>query len=467
MQTLASNLTRESGSSYDNETLKKNIRRIILDLRQMKSFCAEPRIIRSAEGIYLTDIDGKRYIDGVSGIYVVNIGHGNARVIEAIRKQQERVSFVAPLHAVSDTAVEYAARLGEVTPEGLQTIKLLSGGSEATETALKFTRQYHRQMGQPSKYKFISLYKGYHGGTMGSISATGLGGPRKNVFGPFLEGFVRIPPPDGFRAPPELKSPAYELFCAKMLETTILGEGADSVAGFIIEPISNTGGIVVPPPDYFKLIREICTRHNVLLIFDEVITGFGRTGEWFASQTFDCAPDLLCMGKGMGSGYAPLAGVAFRDDLYFDGFWGEDHENVHFAHGHTFGANPISAAAGLAALQVIEENDLIANGRVIGDYLRRRVAEEVGKLGILGEVRGKGCLMAVEFVRDPKTLESFPVERHFGKKVERRLLEKGLILRCDPNWIALAPPLITTLEQAAGIVDIFIEAVREELENSS
>jgi len=443
--------------------LKQNTRHLVLDLRQMKSFCEKPLVIKNAKGIYLNDIDGKRYIDGISGIYVVGIGHGNEYVIEAIRRQQEKVSFVAPLHAVSEITVLYAARLAELTPKGLGTLKFLSGGSEATESALKFARQYHRQSGNASKYKFIGLYKGYHGATMGAMSASGLGGPRKSVFGPFLEGFLHISPPACFRCPYGLKHPSCQLLCAQMLENTIVSEGAESVAGFFIEPISNTGGIVVPPPEYLPRIREICTKYNVLLIFDEIITGFGRTGNWFAAQTFDTAPDLLCMGKGMGSGYSPLAGVAIRDELHYAAFWGEDKANIQFAHGHTFGGNPISAAAGLAVLEVIEKDNLIGNGQKIGDHLRKRLEKEIAALGILGQVRGKGCLSCVEFVEDTKTMRSFSAERSFGKQVERRLLNKGLILRCDPNWIAFAPPFIATIEQADEMVDIFVQCVREEI----
>ena len=445
--------------------LKQNTRHLVLDLRQMKSFCEKPLIIRDANGIYLNDIDGKRYIDGISGIYVVNIGHGNEYVIESIRKQQERVSFVAPLHAVSEETVRYAKRLAQVTPDGLNTIKLLSGGSEATESALKFSRQYHRQTGNASKYKFIGLYKGYHGATMGAMSASGIGGPRKSVFGPFLTGCVHIAPPACFRCPYGLKHPSCQLLCAQMLENTIISEGPESVAAFFIEPISNTGGIMVPPQAYFPRIREICSKYNVLLVFDEIITGFGRTGNWFAAQTFDTAPDLLCMGKGMSSGYAPLAGIAIRDELYYSAFWGEDKANIQFAHGHTFGGNPISAAAGLAALEVIEKDNLIANGQKIGDHMRKRLEKEIAALGILGQVRGRGCLSCVEFVEDTNSMRSFSAERSFGKQVERRLLDKGLILRCDPNWIAFAPPLITQIDQADEIVDIFVQCVREEIQN--
>ena len=447
--------------------LKKDVRHLVLDLRQMKSFCRKPLIIDSANGIYVTDVDGKRYIDGVSGIYVVNIGHGNEYVLEAIRRQQRRVSFVAPLHAVSDMAVEYAKRLTEITPAGLDTVKLVSGGSEATETAIKFARQYHRQSGNPAKYKVIANHGGYHGATLGALAASGLGGPRKSVFGPFMTGFVHIPPAACLHCPYRLEYPSCDVHCAHMLEYTIREEGPESVAAYILEPISNTGGIRLPPPEYFGIIRGICTKYNVLLIYDEIITGMGRIGDWFAAEAYQVAPDLLCIGKGLASGYAPLAATVIRDELYYSAFWGEDSENVSFAHGYTFGANPVSAAAGLAVIEVIEKDDLIAQGRKVGEHIRHRLSKEVAELGILADVRGKGALSCVEFVEDMANMRPFPLERQFGKCVEKRLLDAGLILRCDPHWISFAPPFITTIQQADEMLDIFLRCVADEIEDES
>lgn len=453
-----------TGMRFDNDELKQNIRRIILDLRQMKSFCEKPLIVSEAKGIYLTDIDGKRYIDGISGIYTANVGHGNGYVIDAMKRQMDRVSFVAPLHAVADITIQYAVKLGSVTPTGLNTFKLLSGGSEATETAVKFVRQYFRQNGQPARYKIISVYKGFHGATMGAMSASGLAGPRKGVFGPFIEGYVKVHPPTCFRCPYRLSHPSCGILCAKMLETTVISEGAESVAAFMIEPIGNTGGIVTPPPEYLPIVRDICTRHGVMLIFDEVITGMGRTGEWFASQTFGVTPDLLCGGKGLSGGYSPLSAVAIRDDLYFSTFWGEDGQGIQFATGHTFGGNPVSMAAGLAVIEYIEEHGLIVNGRNVGEFIRKTLAREVAKLGVLGEIRGRGCLSCVEFVEDMASGRPFPPERRFGKALEKRLVEAGLILRCDPDWVAFAPPLTTTTEQADEMTGLFIKCLAAELE---
>ena len=221
---------------------------------------------------------------------------------------------------------------------------------------------------------------------------------------------------------------------------------------------------MVPPPDYLPTIRDICTRYNVLLIFDEIITGMGRTGDWFAAHTFGTTPDILCAGKGLSSGYAPLSVMAVRDELYFSTFWGEEEENIHFATGHTYGGNPISAAAGLAVIEVVEQDNLIDRGKQIGAHLRQRLAQEVAELGVLGEIRGKGCMACVEFVEDMDTQRPFAEARRFGKRVEKRLVADGLLLRCDPNWISFAPPLITTTEQADEMMDIFLKCVRDELD---
>ena len=445
----------------DIEQLKTDVQHLMLDLQQMKAFCAKPLIIQDGEGIHVTDIDGKRYFDAVSGIYVAGLGHRHPRMIQAIQQQHERIAFVAPLHGVSDTTIRYGKKLAEVTPEGMNTIKLLSGGSEVTESALKFARQYHRQTGNPQKYKVIGNYTSYHGATLGAMSMTGLGGPRKDIYGPFLEGFIHLPPPKSFQLPGG--SDWTDLQTADLLEYVIEQEGPDSVAACIMEPISNTGGIIVPSVHYFERVREICTKYNVLLIYDEIINGMGRTGNWFAAQTFGVAPDILCIGKGLSSGYAPLSAMIVRDDLYREAFWGELEENIQFFHGHTYGGNPISAAAGIAVIDTIRENDLMTQGSQVGEHIRDQLRKNVADLGILGDVRGAGALSCVEFVQNMGTMQPFPDERRFGKRIERRLLDAGVITRCDPHWIAFAPPLIATIEQADQIIEIFIQCLRDEL----
>ena len=451
-------LNRASLSELKDPQILKHV---VLDLRQMSEFVQDPLIMARADGVRYYDIEGNCYLDGLSGIFVVTVGHNNRRVIEAIKAQVDQLCFAPPLHGTNVPAVQLAKKIAEITPGDLNTVKLLSGGSEATEAGMKMARQYHKQAGTPTKYKVISCYRGYHGATMGALSATGTI-RRKWMFEPTLTGFVKVWPPTCYRCPLHLSYPDCGIRCATIVEDTIQMEGPQTVAALIIEPIGNTGGIVTPPPEYLPMIREICDRHGVLLIFDEIITGFGRTGNMFAAQTFGVLPDILCMGKGMSSGYAPLAGIAFRDHVA-NAFWGPPEEEVEFSHGHTYGGNPVASAAGLACIAEIEERDLPSRARELGTYLRSRIKEEIGELGIVGEIRGKGLLVGIEFVKDTATKEPFPSEMKFGLQVGRTALKKGLILRYDPHWIAFAPPLIVTEGELDEMVAIFGESIREVL----
>jgi len=437
------------------------LRHMVLDFRQMRSFVTDPLVMARAEGIYYWDVYGKRYLDGISGIFVVNVGHGNRRVLNALHEQLERICFAPPLHGTNVPAVELANLLADITPGDLNTIKLLSGGSEATEAAMKLTRQYHRQTGNPGKYKILSLYKGYHGATFGALSATGTA-KRKIPFEPTLPGFIKAMPPSCHACPFGLRYPTCGITCVDQIDRIIELEGPETVAAVIMEPISNTGGITTPPPEYLPRLREICDRHGVLLIFDEVITGFGRTGQMFAAQTFEVLPDILCMGKGMGSGYGPLAGLAMRDHVA-QAFWGEDGANIEFSHGHTFGGNPLSSAAGVAAIREVLDRDLLANARRIGDHLRARL-DELSSLNVITDIRGKGLLIGFGLARDVAKGVPWAAEVRFGQQVARRAMEKGLILRADPDWIALAPPLTITEEEADLLFDLLAESLREEVE---
>jgi len=435
------------------------LRHMVLDFRQMKNFLAEPLVMARAEGVWYWDVRGRRYLDGISGIFTVNVGHANPRVTAALHRQIDQICFAPPLHATNVPAVELANLVASITPGDLNTVKLLSGGSEATEAAIKLARQYHRQTGNPLKYKIVSLYKGYHGATLGALSATGTA-RRKAIFEPALTGFLHVMPPAYHRCTGESGCPDCAMTSVEQFDRVIDMEGPETVAAVIIEPISNTGGITTPAPDYLPRLREICDRHNVLLIFDEIITGFGRTGQMFAAQTFGVLPDLICMGKGMGSGYGPLAALAFRDHVAA-AFWGEE-ESIAFSHGHTFGGNPLSSAAGVAAISEIIERDLCANARYIGAHLRTR-SEELKPLNVITDVRGKGLLIGLGLARDARAGVPFAPDVRFGQRVAARALTKGLILRADPDWIALAPPLVTTREEADLLFDLLAESLREEL----
>ena len=442
-------------------TSPETLRHMVLDLRQMQTFIEDPLVIEKSDGVWYEDVHGRRILDGLSGIFVVTVGHNNRRVIEAMKKQLDTMAFAPPLHATNPRAIELVEKLTTVTPEDLNIIKLLSGGSEATEAAMKLARQYHKQTGNPNKYKVIARYQGYHGATMGALSATGTG-RRKTMFEPVLPGFMHVHPPLCYHCPYEKSYPDCDVFCARTIEHLIESEGAETIAALILEPIGNTGGVITPPPEYLPKVRDICSRHNILLIFDEIITGFGRTGQMFAAHTFETTPDIMCMGKGMSSGYIPLAGIAFRESIG-EAFFGRDEDEVEFSHGHTYGGNPVAAAAGLACLSEILERDLCGRARDMGAYLREHL-ETLKGLGIVGEIRGKGLLVGIEF-KDPETGISFDPDVKFGTQVGKKALQKGLLTRFDPHWIAFAPPLIITKEEIDLMMAIFLDSVTEVLKN--
>lgn len=424
------------------------LRRTFLDYRPTAEFLACPLIIERAEGLYLWDRDGRRYLDAIGGIFVAVLGHRHPRVMEAMRRQMERATFVAPLHAISDVTLDFIEKLGSVTPGSLQFVKPFSGGSEAVEAALKFARQYFKQTGRPGKYKVISRYHSYHGGTFGAMAASGTG-PRKAKFEPEAPGFLKVFPPTHYRDQFGSWEEANR-FAARAVEDVIVHEGPETVAAVILEPIGNTGGIITPTEEYFALLRAICDRYEVLLIFDEIITGFAKTGRMFAAETFGVTPDILCVGKGISSGAAPLGAMIARLELA-DAFSAAP--DNYFAHGHTYAGNPLACAAGIAVIDAIVELDLCRRAEELGGMLRRRL-EGLKRLGVVREVRGKGALLGVELVRDTRTMEPFP---ELGRALKRTALERGIILRIDPSWFAVSPPLIATeadIEEIAELIEL-------------
>lgn len=439
---------------------RESIEHLFLDFMQMKEFAANPLIMKKAHGVWYEDVNGKKYLDGLSGVFVVNAGHGNRRIIEAIKRQLEEISFSPPLQSTNVRALELSKLLRSVLPKGLNTIKLFSGGSEATEAAMKLARQYHRQTGNPHKFKVISRYEGYHGATMGALSASGVT-RRRAAFEPLGAGYIHVFPPTCYRCPYGLEYPDCAVLCATIIEKVVKEEDPSTVSAIIVEPIGNTGGIITPPQEYFKILREIADKYKIVLIYDEVITGFGRTGKMFAAQTFGVTPDIICMGKGMSSGYAPVGGIAFNEEIA-DAFYGKPEDNVQFNHGHTFGGNPLSSAAALASVSEIRDRELPKNARAMGSRVLERLQELKG-LGVIGDVRGKGLMIGIEFVKDTKTKKQFADGVNFGQKLGKRALQKGLILRADPHWIAFAPPLVINREETDKMMDIFSESLRETL----
>lgn len=427
-----------------------------IDYNSTAEFLENPLVIERADGLYYWDTDGKRYFDAIGGIFVATLGHRHPKVMQAMRDQMEKVTFAPPLHSVTNVLLDFVERVGAISPGNLTYVKPYSGGSEAVESALKFARQYFKQTGRPNKYKFISRYYGYHGATFGGMAASGTG-PRKSKFAPQPDGFLKVFPPSYYRDQFGTWEEANR-FAAQCFEDVIIHEDPDSVAGIIVEPIGNTGGIITPTGEYFTMLREICDRHDVLLIFDEVITGFAKTGGMFAAQTYGVTPDIICTGKGLSSGATPLGAMIARADMA-EAFSGQATGNLHFAHGHTFAGNPLACAVGLAVIQEIVERDLCAKARRLGEYLREKL-NCLKKYGVVREVRGKGILLGVEFVKNTRTMEPFP---ELGTELKKAALEHGLILRIDPTWFAVAPPLIAEESDIDEMCELIDASVRTAL----
>jgi adenosylmethionine-8-amino-7-oxononanoate aminotransferase len=430
-----------------------------LDYQSNEAFLENPLILSRASGLYYWDTEGKRYFDAIGGIFVAVLGHGHPRVVEALKQQLDRMSLATPMHGPSDVALDFVERIGQVTPGTLNFAKTFSGGSESIEAAMKFARQYHKQVGQPGKYKFISRYQGYHGGTFGAMGASGTG-RRKSPFEPQMAGFVKVYPPTTMRD----RFPSWEecnRFCAQLFEDAIVHEDPETVAAIIVEPIGNTGGIITPTTEYFEILREICDRHNVLLIFDEIITAWGRTGQMFAAQSFGVTPDIICGGKALSSGCMPLGAMIAREDMA-EAFRGSPEDQVNFAHGHTYASNPLGCAVGLAVIDEIVEHNLTARALESGNYLAEKL-EGLKKYGVVREVRGRGLLRGVELVKDPESMEPYP---ELGRALKKTALKNGLIMRIDPSWFALAPALIASkedIDQLVELVDSSLKAALEEV----
>jgi len=446
------------GDIADAQSTHEEFLRQIFVRAQMSDFVRDPLVMARADGVHYWDVQGKQYLDALSGIYVVNVGHNNRRVIEAIKQQMDVMTFSPPMHGTNPLAVRLANVLAEIAPGDLNAVKLQTGGSEATEAAIKMARQYHKLTGKATKYKIISRYQSWHGSTFGSLSASGLKA-RRAVNEPLAGGFVHVFPPTCYRCPFGKSYPSCDITCASLMGDVIDLEGPETVAAVMVEPIGHTGGIIDPPEEYLPKLREVCDRHNVLLIFDEIITGMGRTGQMFAAETFGVLPDILCLGKGLSGGYAPISAVLCRQKIA-DAFWGDPAKNPGFVEGHTFEGNPISCAAGLACLAEIIQRDLCGNARRVGVHLRERLGS-LRRHGIVGDIRGKGLFLGIEWVADPATKR--PFDPPIGLEIGRRTLANGLLTRFDPHWLALGPPLVITEEQADEIVAILDRSVGEVL----
>ncbi|HSB07191.1 MAG TPA: aminotransferase class III-fold pyridoxal phosphate-dependent enzyme [Thermodesulfobacteriota bacterium] len=413
-------------------------------------------MVTHGDGIYLYDQNGKQYIDGSGGAIVVNVGHGQREILQKMTEQMGQIAYVHGTQFTTMAVEEYAEALGEILPSGLGKIYFLSGGSEAVEAAVKLARQFYLESGQSQRWRVVARWHSYHGNTLGALSLTGRIGMRRPYL-PLLIDFPHFPPPYCYRCPFGSTYPRCELECAKALENVIQMEGPETISGVILEPIIGaTVGAVVPPDEYFPLIQGICNRYGILCIDDEIMTGMGRTGKWFAVDHWNAVPDIMILGKGMSGGYFPLSAVTTRNDLV-DRL---KEKTGGFVHGHTFSHHSVACAVGLAVLQFINEHHLVDRSRQRGIYLLKRL-EELKEFTFVGDVRGKGLMTAIEFVKDQKTREPFPRSDRFTEKVIDIALENGLVLYpgtgfvdgMNGDMVMVAPPFVIEESQIDEIMD--------------
>ncbi len=405
------------------------------------------------EGIYLEDADGNRYIDAYSGMGNVILGHGNTTVIDAIKTQLDDLCYVPAFFAYGNApAAELANAIATVAPPDFNHVHFCNMGSEANEVAFKLARLHHHMRGKPEKWKFVSQEGAYHGATYATMAAGGIPHYR-TYFGPGMDGFVFAKTPNTYRS----ESGNVGAECAADLERIIKEEGPETIAGFIIEPVMGVGGHLIPPPDYYPAVREICDRYDILLLADEVVCGFGRTGTMFGLEHWHVTPDIMTLAKGITSGYLPLAATVISDEVWSSVLQaGPDYV---FPHGTTTSAHPVCCAAGLAVLNVLQQDGLIKRSRELGTRLLTGLQQGLASNPIAGDVRGLGLLASVELVNDRKSKERFPVEANVGKQATKRMMDDGVIVRCATDIISLRPPLISTEAEIDRIVAVVVEAI--------
>jgi adenosylmethionine-8-amino-7-oxononanoate aminotransferase len=435
---------------------------------RMSSYADSPvPTIARGEGAYIYDTGGKRYLDGLSGLFVVQVGHGREELAEAAAKQGRELAFFPLWSYAHPKAIELAERLASLAPGDINKVFFTTGGSEAVESAWKVARAYFKLTGRPTKHKVISRAIAYHGTSMGALSITGLPALKAD-FEPLVPSTIRVPNTNMYRAPAGTAGPdgtdaeAFGRWAADRIEEAIEFEGPETVAAVFLEPVQNSGGCFPPPPGYFQRVREICDRHDVLLVSDEVICAFGRLGEYFGANRYDYQPDIITVAKGLTSGYVPLGAMLVSDRLAEPFATGTNW----FAHGVTFGGHPVGSAVALANLDLFVREDLNAhvrrNSPVFRSYLER-----LCDLPIVGEVRGDGYFFGIELVKDKATRETFDEaesEALLRGFLSKALFENGLYCRADDRGdpvVQLAPPLICEEPQFAEIEQILRSVLTE------
>ena len=414
---------------------------------------ASGRVWVNGEGSYLDDADGNRFIDGLSCLWNVNAGHGRGELADAAASQMRELAFGSSYAGASNRpAIELAERLAEICYPQINNFYFTSGGGEATDSNFKLARWYWKTKGQPEKTKVISRMWGYHGVTFAAMCATGISGYWP-MFEPRIPGFSHIPSPDPYRYPVPTDGSSQGIAAANELEKEILAQGPETVAMFIAEPVQGAGGVIVPQDDYFPRIREICDKYHVLLVADEVITGFGRTGKMFALDHYGVQPDLVQFAKAITSGYVPLGGIGMSDEI------AETIKSSEkpWMHAYTYSGHPTTCAVGLASLDIVQKEDFTGQAASKGEYLLEKLQTELNGHPHVGDVRGKGMMCGVELVENKSSKELFPAEWGVGPKMTKAMIDHGLFTRMRSEVVCIAPPLTT----AESTLDEVVVAVRD------
>lgn len=434
--------TSENLADWD---LAQLLRQVFIDFTPMREFAQSPLILTEGSGVRVRDHLGKWYLDGISGVFVSSVGHGNQRVVEAMVEQARRLAFGAPLYSSNASTLLFANRLLEVVDDRYSAVKLTAAGSEATESAIKMSRQYHRLVGDAGRYKILSHYHSYHGSTGFALAASGSARGREQ-FEPYPTGFVHLHPPWALQRLLGVDEFAAVDAALELASETISQEDSSSIAMLITEPIWLAAGVHVASQAYLEGLQQLCRHHGILLAFDEIITGFGRTGRLLAAEHSGVMPDLLCFGKGIAGGYAALAGTLVSEQLTAV-FWGDQNQANSFSDGHTFGNNPLAAAVAHTVLDMLLDG-LIENAARQGQRIRTML-DECNLAGV-AEIRGLGLLLGVAFGGDGPT----------GRAVAEQALRRGLIVRRGTDFVAIGPPLCIDDDATDELASILIESIQ-------
>ncbi len=421
-------------------------------------------VVERGEGAYLYDEQGKRYFDASSGPITCNIGHANPKVLEAIKNQSGKVCFASHAFFENRPNRDLAKSLVNLTNNKYDQAFFVSGGSEAIEASFKLSKQYALACGQTKKHKIIARAPSYHGSTMGAFSASD-DSEMKDNFQSLTKVSIKVPAPLSYRVPDNFDKSSYARFCLDELERTIIDEDPEEVLAFIMEPVGGLStGALVAPDFYYKQVREICDRYGVLLIYDEVMSGAGRTGKFLAADHWDGSdPDLVILAKGLCAGYSPLGALLAPNKIVEPVV-----SSGGFLHGHTYASNPLSCAIANAVLNEVVENNLIENARIVGDYLKKGLERLESHLSIIGDVRGKGLLLAVEIVSNARTKSMFNMDQRAIYRISELGIKNGILLYTrktakgeNGEWLMIAPPLISTTDQC----DDFLSRLNETLKD--